>query len=125
MFLARASTHTLIEDLKSQAFFKHLGAAAAGSLQPTDKAPISVLSGSLPTSASNTAGPVLILDAALGELFLPYTDKYIEREQKSLTEIYAAYLAKFTRWHVGRALRTTNVGLQLSCSAIALESKQS
>ena len=124
MFLARASTHTLIEDLKSQTFFKNLGGAAAGSLQSTDKAPISVLSGSLPTSASNTAGPVLILDAALGELFLPYTDKYIEREHKSLTEIYAAYLAKFTRWHVGRALRVVDEGSRRLTAATALESQQ-
>jgi hypothetical protein len=62
---------------------------------------LSVLSGNLPNSnVASTAAVSTMLDVALEELFQPYIDKYIEREQKSLTELYAVYLARFTKWHV-------------------------
>ena len=61
---------------------------------------LSVLSGNLLFSNTASAAAVsLVLDMALEELFTPYIDKYIDKEQKSLTELYASYLIKFTRWH--------------------------
>lgn len=49
-------------------------------------------------SASITA----LLETALEELFVPYTEgqRYIEKESKSLGDLYAGYLAAFTRYHV-------------------------
>ena len=100
--LAHASTASLIEDLKQLDFFRANGAASATS-PTTDRASmagLSVLSGNL--LVSNMAGAAavsLVLDMALQELFTPYIDKYIDKEQKSLTELYASYLIKFTRWH--------------------------
>ena len=102
--MARASTHSLIEDLKALEFFRSSATSTVSSNPSVDRssiAGVSVLSGNLlPTNAASIAAVSLILDMALEELFAPYMDKYIEKEQKSLTELYAAYLAKFTRWHV-------------------------
>ena len=104
LYLARASTHSLIEDLKGLEFFRSSSQLATSPNPSVDRASvagISILSGSLlPTNSASIAAVSMILDMALEELFTPYMDKYIEREQKSLTELYAAYLAKFTRWHV-------------------------
>ena len=43
-----------------------------------------------------------LLETALEELFVPYTEgqRYIEKESKSLGDLYAGYLATFTRYHV-------------------------
>jgi hypothetical protein len=61
---------------------------------------LSVLSGGLvPANTASAAAVSQILDLALGELFSPYMEKYMSQEQKSLTELYASYLVKFTRWH--------------------------
>lgn len=43
-----------------------------------------------------------LLETALEELFVPYTEgqRYIEKEGKSLGDLYAGYLTAFTRYHV-------------------------
>lgn len=48
----------------------------------------------------------VMLENAMEELFVRYTEgtKYIERESKSLGEMYVAYLAKFTKYHVSVSL---------------------
>ena len=53
------------------------------------------------TSAMSTSITTL-LETALEELFVPYTEgqRYIEKESKSLGDLYAGYLAAFTRYHV-------------------------
>lgn len=45
-----------------------------------------------------------MLDHAMDELFVPYMEgtRYLEREGKSLTELYAGKLLRFTNWHVSR-----------------------
>ncbi|KAI9066419.1 exocyst complex protein [Trametes sanguinea] len=59
----------------------------------------------MPAAAtSNTATAATIsamLETAMEELFVPYTEgqRYLEKESKSLGELYAMYLAKFTRYH--------------------------
>jgi hypothetical protein len=42
-----------------------------------------------------------MLDQAMDELFVPYMEgiKYVERESKSLTELYATYLLRFSQFH--------------------------
>jgi len=102
IYLARSSTHALVEDIKALDFFKSASGGATGSNAAADQqamAGVSVLSGNPTTLGSNTTTSTLILDLALAELFSPYLDKYIDREQKSLTELYAGCLVKFTRWH--------------------------
>lgn len=43
-----------------------------------------------------------MLDSAMDELFVPYMEgtRYLEKEGKSLTELYAGKLLRFTNWHV-------------------------
>ena len=43
-----------------------------------------------------------MLETAMEELFVPYTEgqRYLERESKSLGELYASFLTNFTRYHV-------------------------
>jgi exocyst complex component 5 len=50
------------------------------------------------TSASVTQ----MLETAMEELFVPYTEgqRYLERESKSLGYLYSSYLVNFTRYHV-------------------------
>jgi hypothetical protein len=50
-----------------------------------------------------------VLDQQLDELFVPYLlgSSYIEREKKSLEELYSSLLFKFTTYHVGIAVATS------------------
>ena len=50
------------------------------------------------------------------ELFVTYTEgqRYIEREIKNLTELYAGYLSGFTRYHVIMAFSLTPLTLLTS-----------
>ena len=57
------------------------------------------------SNAANTATAATIstmLETAMEELFVPYTEgqRYLEKESRSLGEMYASHLAKFTRYHV-------------------------
>jgi hypothetical protein len=54
-----------------------------------------------PAGAGSTAISS-ILETAMEELFVPYTEgqRYLERESKNLTELYSDYLSAFTRYHV-------------------------
>ena len=49
-----------------------------------------------------SASITTLLETALEELFVPYTEgqRYIEKESKSLGDLYAGHLAAFTRYHV-------------------------
>ncbi|BFZ62159.1 Exocyst complex component 5 [Saitoella coloradoensis] len=46
----------------------------------------------------------LVLDQNLEDLFVPYLEgnRYIEREKKSLEELFASFLWKFNQWHTAR-----------------------
>lgn len=107
LYLARASTHSLVEDLKALDFFRSSSSGlstASPSVEAASMSGVSVLSGSsMPATGANAAAVSLLLDLALAELFTPYIDKYVEKEQKNLTELYAGFLVKFTKWHVSRA----------------------
>ena len=59
--------------------------------------------GSPPSAGTGTVTAVsAMLEAAMEELFTPYTEgqRYLEREQKSLGELYSSCLVVFTRYHV-------------------------
>lgn len=113
LHLARSSTSTLVDDIKSHSFFRT--ASSVASTSTTLTSPIGHTfagSGSDPGGAallgSSAAGGIgvaavsAMLDHAMDELFVPYMEgtRYLEREGKSLTELYASKLLRFTNWHV-------------------------
>lgn len=67
-------------------FPRQLSAAAAGSA----------------ATAATAVTVTAMLETAMEELFVPYTEgqRYLERESKSLSELYASFLTNFTRYHV-------------------------
>lgn len=60
----------------------------------------------LSSSANGVTGPSialsLMLDSAMDELFVPYTEgqRYMERELKSIGELFVLNLFGFSKWHV-------------------------
>jgi exocyst complex component 5 len=54
------------------------------------------------TSGAGSTAISSILETAMEELFVPYTEgqRYLERETKTLAELYSGYLSVFTRYHV-------------------------
>lgn len=63
--------------------------------------------GTLTNSLSNVVGSTTItvaamLETAMDELFAPYIEgqKYLDRESKDLTELYAGLLSNFSQYHV-------------------------
>lgn len=61
-----------------------------------------VLSSSLAAAGPSATSVVsAMLENAMAELFVPYIEgqKYLDRESKSLSELYAGLLATFTRYH--------------------------
>ncbi|KAM0751654.1 Sec10-domain-containing protein [Meredithblackwellia eburnea MCA 4105] len=117
--LARSSTTSLVEDLKGHDFFRTT--ASSGSSVPSLTSPLGSsfvngdrsgagAGGSLVSPATpglTGAGSVgvaavsAMLDQAMEELFVPYMEgtRYLEKESKSLTELYAGKLLRFTNWH--------------------------
>ncbi|KAH9927166.1 exocyst complex component Sec10 [Epithele typhae] len=97
--LVHQLTGILVEDLKAY----ELPSVIPRS--PTDTTEFQrTLKGMSTTNTSNTATAATIstmLETAMEELFIPYTEgqRYLERESTSLGEMYADYLAKFTRYH--------------------------
>ena len=61
------------------------------------------LQGSVPlTGAAPSASISAMLETAMEELFVPYTEgqRYMERESKSLVTLYGNLLSHFARYHV-------------------------
>lgn len=61
------------------------------------------LTGSAPSAGlPQSAAISTMLETAMEELFVPYTEgqRYMERESKSLASLYGNLLAGFTRFHV-------------------------
>lgn len=58
-------------------------------------------SGSAAAAAAGASALGVMLDQSVEELFVPYMEgvKYLERESRSLTELYAAYLLRFSTYH--------------------------
>ena len=107
--LVHQSTSVLVEDMKVY----ELPSVIPRS--PVDATEFQrTLRGMPASNASNTATAATIstmLETAMEELFVPYTEgqRYLEKESRSLGELYTSYLAKFTRYHV-----RTNVSLATS-----------
>ena len=96
---------TLVEDLK----IYELTAAAPRSPGEASAVRQSVIS--MNTTAASTSLVTVslssMLETAMEELFVPYTEgtRYLERESKSLGELYSSYLTKFARYHVSCVFR--------------------
>lgn len=96
--LTHAQTSLLVEDLKGY---------DVPTATPRSPAPNTGFSRSLAGASSATtsvAGSTVIssiLETAMEELFVPYTEgqRYLEREGKNLVELYSGYLSAFARYH--------------------------
>ncbi|GAA6015669.1 hypothetical protein JCM10207_008166 [Rhodosporidiobolus poonsookiae] len=124
LHLARSQTNSLVDDLKSHEFFRTSSASASSALTgPSLLNPlglpstvsaaaaganslVSPSSGAFPPGAAGAGGVGIaavsqMLDASMEELFVPYMEgsRYLDREGKSLTELYAGKLIRFTNWH--------------------------
>ncbi|BGP29274.1 Exocyst complex component 5 [Rhodotorula toruloides] len=120
LHLSRAQTNSLVDDLKSHEFFRSSSASASSAivgpslLNPLGPANSTALSnvtsptsGGFPSATGGGAGAVGVaavsqmLDQSVDELFVPYMEgaRYLDKEGKSLTELYAAKLIRFTNWH--------------------------
>ncbi|UZJ52417.1 hypothetical protein CBS101457_001737 [Exobasidium rhododendri] len=103
--LARNMSLHLVNDLKVYDF---KGAGIVSTAQNgdggvlNDSSNLNVQYGSRAAAvAAGTSALGVMLDQAVDELFVPYMEgvKYLERESRSLTELYAAYLLRFSNYH--------------------------
>ena len=89
----------LVEDLKAYELPAFTPRSPADSdINKTFNVSLPAVGHSSVISASITS----LLESAMEELFVPYTEgqRYIEKESKSLADLYAGHLAAFTRYHV-------------------------
>lgn len=96
--LVHTQTSSLVDDLKSHELPYSLSRAPYETTEFRRS-----LSGSAPTVGQNITTTIsVMLEAAMEELFIPYTEgqRYIEREIKSLGTMYTNLLALFARYHV-------------------------
>ncbi|KAJ7284033.1 exocyst complex protein [Mycena rebaudengoi] len=94
--LVHGQATTLVEDLKAY----ELPSVALRTPSEASEFRRSLTGSSAPGSA--TSGTVsTMLESAMEELFVPYTEgqRYLERESRSLGTLYSSLLADFTRYH--------------------------
>ena len=98
--LVHGEVTKLVEDLKEYEL------AAAVPRSPTDSNEMRRSLSGMGTSPAPTNLATIslgsMLETAMEELFVPYTEglRYLERESKSLSELYSDHLLRFTRYHV-------------------------
>jgi|ERR1700722_10713932 len=92
--LVHIQTSILIEDLKA-----HELPSTSLRSQETTESRRAVTSTGAPSSASAVS---TVLETAMEELFVPYTEgqRYLERESRSLGTLYSNLLMNFTKYHV-------------------------
>ncbi|KAH9939976.1 exocyst complex component Sec10 [Amylocystis lapponica] len=94
--LIHQQTSLLVDDLKSYEV------SSMTPRSPSDLTDFNLtLSGGSAGSAGTATSVTTMLENAMEELFVPYTEgtRYLERESKSLGELYASFLSPFTRYH--------------------------
>ncbi|KAI0304154.1 exocyst complex component Sec10-like protein [Russula brevipes] len=96
--LIHTETSVLVEELKGY------DVPSTTPRSPVQNVGFSRLSTGAPSAAPGGAGSTAIssiLETAMEELFVPYTEgqRYLERETKNLTELYSGHLSTFTRYH--------------------------
>ncbi|KAG6337231.1 hypothetical protein ID866_1861 [Astraeus odoratus] len=96
--LIHIETSTLIDDLKT-----HELPSITPSKSSLDNAQFRRSLTNLPSNVSSASATTVaaMLENAMDELFMPYIEgqKYLDRESKSLEELYAALLASFSHYH--------------------------
>lgn len=97
----RSSTAQLVQDLKAHDFFQAASARGTEGYQILDVATESSSRADY-TRAAAVVTLFTMVDQQMDELYGPHLDhgRYIERESKSLTELYASTLLNFTSLHV-------------------------
>lgn len=95
--LVHIQTSLLVEDLKQ---YESPSLMSRSSLNSSELS--RSLSGSVASGTSTTTSISAMLETAMEELFVPYTEgqRYLERESKCLGELYSNFLMVFTRYHV-------------------------
>src|SRR3984957_13733401 len=95
--LVHIQTSILIEDLKA-----HELPSTSLRSQETTESRRAVTSTGAPSSASAVS---TVLETAMEELFVPYTEgqRYLERESRSLGTLYSNLLMNFTKYHASSA----------------------
>lgn len=97
--LVHNQTSNLVEDLKAHELPSMTPSKSSLEISEFRR----VLSGALTVPGTSTTSVVsAMLENAMAELFVPYIEgqKYLDRESKSLGELYAGLLANFTRYHM-------------------------
>lgn len=104
--LAHSQTSQLVEDLKA---FDLPFTSARSALEDSDlrRSLTGSSSAQMSTASATTMGQML--ESAMEELFVPYTEgqRYLDRENRSLGSLYSSLLATFTRFHVCDAMHLT------------------
>ncbi|KAG1761353.1 exocyst complex component Sec10-like protein [Suillus occidentalis] len=95
--LVHNQTSNLVEDLKAHEFPSITTSKSSLEILEFRR----VFSGAV-SGTSTTSVVSAMLENAMVELFVPYIEgqKYLDRESKSLGELYAGLLANFTRYHM-------------------------
>src|SRR6266576_2800010 len=67
------------------------------------------ITGTAAVTPMNVNTITALLETAMEELFVPYTEgqRYLERECRSITSLYANVLADFARYHVSSRMNCT------------------
>ncbi|KAI0796881.1 exocyst complex protein [Abortiporus biennis] len=97
--LVHHQTAILVEDLKT---YELPSTAPRSPVDGSTDFKRSLTGATAYTATSATAATIsTMLETAMEELFVPYTEgqRYLERESKSLSELYASFLTNFTRYH--------------------------
>ena len=91
-------TSTLVEDLKT---YELPSTIPRSPVEGNESFKRFSTSGAVPATAT-AASISAMLETAMEELFVPYIEgqRYLEKESKSLSELYASFLTNFTRYHV-------------------------
>ena len=99
--LVHAQASQLVEDLKT---YELPSGVPRSPTEGTDSRRTSLDRSSVPGPGTSTSVSTM-LETALEELFVPYTEgqRYLERESKSLGSLYSGLLSNFTRYHVRRS----------------------
>ncbi|KAE9410120.1 exocyst complex component Sec10 [Gymnopus androsaceus JB14] len=96
--LVHIQASSLVEDLKVYEL------PASGSRMPFESGELNRTLGSANTGPTASTTLTAMLETAMEELFVPYTEgqRYLERESQSLGTLYAGLLMDFTRYHQAR-----------------------
>jgi exocyst complex component 5 len=106
--LIHTQTSLLAEDLKG---YDVPSAIPRSPVQSMGFSPPITVTPSAATSGAGSTAISSVLETAMEELFVPYTEgqRYLERESKTLVDLYSGYLSVFTRYHVCFRIFPSNI----------------